>query len=165
MGCRYLADTWMGDETFTTLSLTGRPDRTPNRPGSSPRDLQESFKRAVRLRGDLRKRQNRIDRQAQRLAWGLAALMDPGDFHYRLGLGIHAFDVEGRTCIPATYHDEREDETCYRYAVLCGGEEAIRALRTVPLDPGDSDEPGPRRRVALATFDEYEELSNACRAT
>jgi len=40
---------------------------TSNRPGSISRDLQESFDRVARLRGDLRKRQNRINRQAQRL--------------------------------------------------------------------------------------------------
>jgi len=131
---------------------------TSNLPGSSSRDLQESFDRVARLRGDLPKRQNRINRQAQRLAWGLAALMEPGDYHFRLGLGVHAFDVAGRTCLAAAYMEERGDDSRYRYAVLCGGEDAKRALRTARLDPGDSDEPGPNRRVAPATFDEYEEF-------
>jgi len=84
--------------------------------------------------------------------------MEPGDYHFRLGLGVHAFDVAGRTCLAAAYMEERGDDSRYRYAVLCGGEDAKRALRTARLDPGDSDEPGPNRRVAPATFDEYEEF-------
>ncbi|CAN5749058.1 hypothetical protein BH23CHL7_BH23CHL7_17140 [soil metagenome] len=42
--------------------------------------------------------------------------------------------------------------------MLCGGEVAARALRTAELDPGDSDEPGPRRRIALATYGECQEF-------
>jgi hypothetical protein len=46
----------------------------------------------------------------------------------------------------------------YGYAVLCGREAAKRALRTAALDPGDSDEPGSGRRVALATYDDYDDF-------
>jgi len=46
----------------------------------------------------------------------------------------------------------------YRYAILCGGEAAKRDLKTAQLDPGDSDEPGPHRRIALATYEDYEEF-------
>jgi hypothetical protein len=127
--------------------------RDPN-----PRQLQEHFDRAAKLRGELRKKENRIKRQAQQLAWGLAALMEPGHSHHRIGLSIHAFDVEGRTCLASGYLEERGDKFGYRYAVLCGGEVARRALKTAQLDPGDSDEPGPQRRVGLATYEDYEDF-------
>lgn len=45
---------------------------------TSPRELQEHFDRAAKLRSELRKKENRIKRQAQQLAWGVAALMEPG---------------------------------------------------------------------------------------
>lgn len=127
-------------------------------PDLNPRHLQESFDRAAKLRADLRKRENRIKRQAQQLAWGLAALMDPGDHHHRVHVGIHAFDVDGRTCLTSAYDEEVGDQYRYRYAVLCGGEAAKRALKTAQLDPGDSDEPGPHRRIALASYEDYEEF-------
>lgn len=44
------------------------------------------------------------------------------------------------------------------YAVLFGGATAKRALRLAPLDPTDSDEPGEYRRVALATYAEYDDF-------
>jgi hypothetical protein len=125
---------------------------------NNARHLQESFDRAAKLRGELRKKQSRIKRQAQQLAWGLAALMNPGDHHHRVHIGIHAFNVDGRTCLASAYDEEVGDEYRYRYAVLCGGEPAKRALRTAQLDPGDSDEPGPHRRIALATYEDYEEF-------
>jgi hypothetical protein len=50
------------------------------------------------------------------------------------------------------------DNLRYRYAILCGGEPAKRALRTAPIDPSDSDEPGPRRRVVMATYDDYDDF-------
>ena len=123
-----------------------------------PRQLQEHFDRAAKLRSELRKKENRIKRQAQQLAWGLAELMEPGQSHHRIGLSIHAFEVEGRTCLASGYLEERGDKFQYRYAVLCGGEQARRALKTVQLDPGDSDEPGPHRRVGLAIYDDYEDF-------
>jgi hypothetical protein len=125
---------------------------------TSPRELQEHFDRAAKLRSELHKKENRIKRQAQQLAWGLADLMEPGEHHHRIGLSIHAFEVEGRTCLASGYLEERGDKFNYRYAVLCGGEPARRALKTAPLDPGDSDEPGPHRRVGLATYDDYEDF-------
>lgn len=127
--------------------------RDPN-----PRDLQDRFDRAAKLRSELRKKENRIKRQAQQLAWGLAALMEPGQSHHRIGVSIHAFEAEGRTCLASGYLEQRGDDFEYRYAVLCGGEPARRALKTAPLNPGDSDEPGPQRRVGLATYDEYEDF-------
>lgn len=125
---------------------------------NNARHLQESFDRAAKLRGELRKKQSRIKRQAQQLAWGLAALMNPGDHHHRVHVGIHAFEVDGQTCLASAYDEEVGDKYRYRYAVLCGGEAAKRALKTAQLDPGDSDEPGPHRRIALATYEDYEEF-------
>lgn len=124
----------------------------------SPRDLQEHFDRATKLRSELYKKENRIKRQAQQLAWGLAALMEPGHSHHRIGVSIHAFEAEGRTCLASGYLEQRGEKFEYRYAVLCGGEPARRTLKTAQLDPGDSDEPGPQRRVGLATYDDYEDF-------
>jgi hypothetical protein len=124
----------------------------------NPRHLQESFDRAAKLQGELRKKESRIKRQAQQLAWGLAALMDPGEHHHRVHVGIHAFDVNGHTCLASAYDEEVGDHYRYRYAVLCGGEAAKRALKTAQLDPGDSDEPGPHRRIALASYEDYEDF-------
>lgn len=50
------------------------------------------------------------------------------------------------------------DDYRYRYAVLSGGEAVRRALRSAALDPGDSDDPGPNRRVALATYADYDDF-------
>lgn len=124
----------------------------------NPRHLQESFDRAAKLQGELRKKESRIKRQAQQLAWGLAALMNPGDHHHRVHVGIHAFDVDGQTCLASAYDEEVGGKYRYRYAVLCGGEAAKRVLKTAQLDPGDSDEPGPHRRIALASYEDYEEF-------
>ncbi len=124
----------------------------------NPRHLQESFERAAKLQGELRKKESRIKRQAQQLAWGLAALMNPGDHHHRIHVGIHAFDLDGQTCLASAYLEEVGDKYRYRYAVLCGGEAAKKALRTAQLDPGDSDEPSPQRRIALASYEDYEEF-------
>ena len=124
----------------------------------NPRHLQESFDRAAKLQGELRKKESRIKRQAQQLAWGLAALMNPGDHHHRIHIGIHAFDVDGQTCLASAYLEEVGDKYRYRYAVLCGGESAKKALKTAQLDVGDSDEPGPQRRMALASHEDYEEF-------
>src|SRR5712692_8715831 len=124
----------------------------------NPRHLQESFDRAAKLQGEVRKKESRIKRQAQQLAWGLAALMNPGDHYHRVHVGIHAFDVDGHTCLASAYDEEVGDHYRYRYAVLCGGEAAKRALKTAQLDPGDSDEPGPHRRIALASYEDYEEF-------
>ena len=71
-------------------------------------------------------------------------------------MGLHAFPVGDDVCLAASYLDQVGDDFRYRYAVLCGGEAARRALRTADLDPGDSDEPGSGRRVALASYDDYE---------
>jgi len=92
------------------------------------------------------------------LARGLAALMQPGDSLHRFGVGVHAFDVEGVTCLASTYLEGSSGDYTYRYAVLCGGERAMRILRHSPLDPGDSDEPGPGRRIAVATFSDYDDF-------
>lgn len=124
----------------------------------NPRHLQESFDRAAKLQGELRKKESRIKRQAQQLAWGLAALMDPGDHHHRVHVGIHAFEVDGQTCLASAYLEEVGDKYQYRYAVLCGGESGKKALKTAQLDSGDSDEPGPQRRIALASYEDYEEF-------
>lgn len=84
--------------------------------------------------------------------------MEPGAHLHRTGVGIHAFDVDGAVCLAAAYHEPDGDGYRYRYAVLCGGEAAKRALRTAVLDPGDCDEPGPGRRIAPATYADYDDF-------
>ena len=121
----------------------------------TPADLAEAFARVRTLQAELERRERAIGRKAQQLARGLAEHMKAGDYLYRQTIGIHAFDVNGEVCLAAAYLDEERGEYRYRYAVLCGGEAAKRALRTAPLDPGDSDEPGPGRRVALATYADH----------
>lgn len=119
-----------------------------------PGQLEASFTRATVLQREIERRQRLLGRRIQTLAKGLADLMHPGEMHHRRGVGLHAFAVEGLTCLAAAYLEEEGDHYRYRYAVLCGGEAAKRALKTADLDPGDSDEPG-SRRVALATYDDY----------
>ena len=58
----------------------------------------------------------------------------------------------------AAYLEAEGDNFRYRYAVLCGGEAAKRALRTAVLDPSDCDEPGSGRRIALATYADYDDF-------
>jgi len=84
--------------------------------------------------------------------------MAPGEHFHRIGVGLHAFDVDGKTCLAAAYLEEVEDDYRYRYAVLCGGDAAKRALRFAALDPTDSDEPGPDRRIGLATYSDYDDF-------
>ncbi|HYN69319.1 MAG TPA: hypothetical protein VEX41_03815 [Candidatus Eisenbacteria bacterium] len=122
----------------------------------SPGQLEESFTRLARLQAELLTKERAIGRRVQRLAKGLADLMGPGAHLYRRSVGLHAFDVDGSVCLAAAYLDAEADHYRCRYAVLCGGEVAVRALRTAALDPGDSDEPGPGRRVALAKYEDYE---------
>jgi hypothetical protein len=110
------------------------------------------------MQADLARRERAVARKIQTLARALAALMAPGEHFHRIGVGLHAFDVDGTTCLAAAYLEEVGDDYRYRYAVLCGGEAAKRALRSAPLDPGDSDEPGQGRRVGLATFSDYDDF-------
>lgn len=116
--------------------------------------LEASFARAVVLQREIERRERLLGRRVQTLAKGLADLMQPGEMHHRRGVGLHAFPVDGVLCLAAAYLEEDGDGYQYRYAVLCGGEAAKRALKTADLDPGDSDEPG-SRRVALATYADY----------
>lgn len=120
----------------------------------SPGQLEASFARAAVLQREIERKERLLGRRVQVLAKGLADLMQPGEMHHRRGVGLHAFPVDGVRCLAAAYLEEERDGYRYRYAVLCGGEAAKRALKTADLDPGDSDEPGPRR-VALATYDDY----------
>jgi hypothetical protein len=124
----------------------------------APGDLERAFGRALRLRAELATKERAIGRKVQTLARGLGALMEPGEHLHRHGVGLHAFDVEGVVCLAAAYLEEASDEHRYRYAVLCGGEAAKRALRDAPLDPGDSDETGAARRVAIATYADYDDF-------
>lgn len=66
--------------------------------------------------------------------------------------------MDGAICLAAAYLDSDGDEYRYRYAVLCGGQAAKRALRTAALDASDSDDPGAGRRVALATYADYDDF-------
>jgi hypothetical protein len=84
--------------------------------------------------------------------------MEPGAHLYRIGVGLHAIDADGSVCLAAAYLEPEGDNFRYRYAVLCGGEAAKRALRTAVLDPSDCDEPGSGRRIALATYADYDDF-------
>lgn len=99
-----------------------------------------------------------VRRRTQTVASALATLMRPGGYFHRAGIGIHAFVVAGGVCLCTAYLEQNRDEFEYRYAVLCGGEEAVRALRTAELDAAESDEPGPNRRIALASYSECKEF-------
>lgn len=116
--------------------------------------LEASFARAAVLQREIERKERALGRKVQTLAKGLADLMEPGEMHHRRGVGLHAFPVDGVTCLAAAYLEEERDGFRYRYAVLCGGEAAKRALATASLDPGDSDEPG-SRRIALGTYADY----------
>jgi hypothetical protein len=120
----------------------------------SPGQLEASFARAAVLQREIERKERLLGRRIQVLAKGLAGLMRPGEMHYRRSIGIHAFEAGGAMCLAAAYLDEEREGYRYRYAVLCGGETAKRALNTADLDPGDSDEPG-SRRIALAAYDDY----------
>jgi hypothetical protein len=127
--------------------------RTP-----APGELERAFGRIQLLRAELARKERAISRKVQMLARGLATLMEPGEHFYRHGVGLHAFDVEGTVCLAAAYLEEAGDEHRYRYAVLCGGEAGKRALRDSRLHPGDSDEPGAARRIAIATYSDYDDF-------
>ena len=116
--------------------------------------LEASFARAVVLQREIERKERLLGRRVQALAKGLADLMQPGETHHRRGVGLHAYPVDGVRCLAAAYLEKERDGYRYRYAVLCGGEAARRALKTADLDPGDSDEPG-SRRIALATYADY----------
>lgn len=116
--------------------------------------LEASYARAAALQREIERKERLLGRRIQTLAKGLANLMQPGEMHHRRSIGLHAFPVDGVTCLAAAYLEEERDAYRYRYAVLCGGEAAKRALNTAQLDAGDSDEPG-SRRIALATYDDY----------
>jgi hypothetical protein len=110
------------------------------------------------MQADLARRERAVGRKIETIARALAALMKPGEHLHRIGVGLHAFDVDGATCLAAAYLERMGDDYCYRYAVLCGGEAAKRAPRSAALDPGDSDDPGLGRQVALATYADYDDF-------
>ena len=124
----------------------------------SPRQLEQSFARATQLRAELQRKERAIGRRVQILAKGLAALMEPGAHFHRRGVSLHVFDVDGAAFLAAAYLEPGGDGYRYRYAVLYGGEAARGALRTATLDPGDSDPPGPERRIAPATYADYDDF-------
>jgi hypothetical protein len=124
----------------------------------TPAEIERAFGRARQMQADLERRERTVGRKIQTLARALAALMEPGQHFHRIGVGLHAFQVAGTTCLAAAYLEEVGDDYRYRYAVLCGGDAARRALRSAPLHPGDSDEPGVRRRIAMATYADYEDF-------
>lgn len=127
-------------------------------PLPTPHQVAKSLEEAYRLRDEVARKERAIRRRTQTVARALAALMGLGGYSHRVGVGIHAFEAGGTFSLCAAYLERVGDEFKYRYAVLSGGEEAVRALRTAQLDPGDSDEPGPGRRIALATYGECEEF-------
>lgn len=87
-------------------------------PVPAPGELERAFTRAHEMQADLARRERAVGRRIQALARGLAALMQPGEFFHRIGVGLHAFDVNGTTCLAASYLDEHDDGYRYRYAVL-----------------------------------------------
>jgi hypothetical protein len=105
---------------------------------------------------ELARRERAVGRKIQALARGIATLMEPGDFLHRIGVGLHAFEVDGVVYLAISYLEDDGDGFRYRYAVLYGGEAARRALRDAPQEPSESDEPGPGRRVSLATYADYD---------
>jgi hypothetical protein len=121
-------------------------------------DLERAFVRAHEMQAELARRERAVGRKVQALARGLASLMEPGEYFHRIGVGLHAFEVDGTVCLAASYLEEQGEDSPHRYAVLCGGETARRALRTAALDPADSDEPGPNRRVALPTYSDFDDF-------
>jgi hypothetical protein len=129
-------------------------DQDMDRWSIPPGQLEASFARAAVLQREVERKERLLGQRIQMLAKGLADLMRPGEMHHRRGIGVHAFPVDGVLCLAASYLEEAWDEYRYRYAVLCGGEPAKRALNTADLDPGASDEPG-SRRIALASYDDY----------
>ncbi len=124
----------------------------------SPGQLEQSFARVSQLQAELQRKERAIGRKVQVLAMGLAGLMEPGAHLHRVGVGLHAFDADGAVCLAAAYLEPEGDNFRYRYAVLFGGEAAKRALRTAVLDPSDCDEPGSGRRIALATYADYDDF-------
>lgn len=128
------------------------------RPTPTPGELGQAFSRAHALQAELARHERAVGRSIETLARGLASLMAAGDHLHRIGVGIHAFAVDGAVCLAGSYLEEEGDGYRYRYAVLCGGANAVRALRTAALDPSDSDPPGAQRRVARATYSDYDDF-------
>jgi hypothetical protein len=110
------------------------------------------------MQTELARRERAVGRRIQALTRGLAALMKTGEFFHRIGVGLHAFDVDGVVCLATSYLEEEGEDFRYGYAVLCGGEAARRALRNAALEPSASDEPGLGRRVTLANYADYRRL-------
>jgi hypothetical protein len=123
-----------------------------------PGELEQAFARAHAMQAELARRERTVGRRIQTLARGLAGLTEPGDFFHRIGVGLHAYQVDGEVCLAASYLEEAGDEYRYRYAVLCGGEPARRALRDADLERSASDEPGPGRQIAIANYADYDDF-------
>jgi hypothetical protein len=148
-----------GRASFEDLGVANRQMRElQHMRGPSPGEIERSLVRVAELQAELGRAERAIGRRVQFLAKSLARLMEPGDHFHRSGVGLHAFHVRGETCLAAAYLEPDGDDFRYRYVVLCGGEAATQALRDAALGPGDSDEPGPRRRIALASYNEYEDF-------
>jgi hypothetical protein len=152
----------VADAVYSLAVLRLRDHVNPNPHRTSRMDrwsipagqLEASFARAAVLQREIERKERLLGRRIQTLAKGLADLMQPGEMHHRRGVGLHAFPVDGVMCLAAAYLEQERDGYRYRYAVLCGGEAAKRALNATHLDAGDSDEPG-SRRIALADYADY----------
>jgi hypothetical protein len=131
------------------------------RSSMTPADLANVFAELGTLQAEVERRERAIGRKAQRLASGLAKQMKASRYPHlsQCSVELHTFDVDGEVCLISAYLYEEEGEygreSGYRYAVLCGGEAAKRALETAELDPIDWDEPTLDRRVALATYADH----------
>jgi len=68
-----------------------------------PGELERAFARAHEMQAELARREQAVGRRIQTLARGLAAIMEPGDFSHRIGVGLHAFEVDGQVCLAASY--------------------------------------------------------------
>src|SRR5688572_4170254 len=99
-------------------------------PPPTPDQFARSLGEAQRLRDEIVRKERAIRRRTQTVARALAALMGPGGHSHRVGVGIHAFQAGGTLSLCAAYLEDVGKESRYRYAVLCGGEAAVRALRT-----------------------------------
>lgn len=120
--------------------------------------LAREFGKVAQLKTEVERRQLLIGRSAQRLAAALAQLMEPGWSFYRVGVGLHAFEVDGKIHTALAYLEQHGEEYRYRYAVLSGGRAAREALRFAALDPSDSDPPGADRSIRLATYEDYQDF-------
>lgn len=135
----------------------------------TPSQLSRQLAEIHRLQTDVEARQRSIVVRARRLAAELASLMDDGEFHHRIGVGLHAFDVDGKRCLAASTLEEDNSipaeplnlppwhtRHVHEFAILVGGDAARRYLRSAPIPAALSSDPDGARRVRLATHGDFD---------